>query len=161
MSHVAILALRAIVLVIGLGAAIAQAAVLFPVFVQTLAQERDFTTVPVPLAALVVVLAACAEAALVSIWQLLSMVRRGAIFTQRAFRWVDVIIGAGVVATLVLAILAVFVFFVVVPLEDAPGLVAITGGAALCGAAFVLLMVVMRGLLRSATTLQSELAEVV
>ncbi|WP_150308072.1 DUF2975 domain-containing protein [Planctomonas psychrotolerans] len=161
MSSPVILALRALVIVLGLGAVIAQAAVLFPVFVQTVAQEEDFTTVPVAIAVLVVVLAACAEAALFAIWQLLSMVRRDAIFTPRAFRWVDLIIGAGLVVTVILLALSVYVFVVILPIEDAPGLLAITGGAALCAAAFVLLMVVMRGLLRSATSLRSELAEVV
>ena len=47
------------------------------------------------------------------------------------------------------------------PRLDAPGLVVLAGTAVLGAASFVALMVVMRGLLRSATTLQGELAEVV
>jgi hypothetical protein len=46
-------------------------------------------------------------------------------------------------------------------IDDAPGLVLIGGGVAIGGAAFALLMVVMRGLLRSATMLRRELEEVV
>jgi hypothetical protein len=45
--------------------------------------------------------------------------------------------------------------------DDAPGLILVGGGIALAGAAFSLLMLVMRGLLRKATMLRSELAEVV
>ena len=47
------------------------------------------------------------------------------------------------------------------PPLDAPGLTAFALGGVICAAAFVLLMIVMRGLLRSATGLRSELAEVV
>lgn len=42
-----------------------------------------------------------------------------------------------------------------------PGVVLALGAAAIGGTAFVLLMVVMRGLLRTATELKSELDEVV
>lgn len=160
MSHLSILALRALVLVIGLAAVIVQAALLFPVFTQTLAQEQDLTFLPVPIVVLGVALAACVEAALIAVWVLLSMVRRDAIFTSRAFRWVDVIIGAGIVATLLVCGFGIPVIGVGVR-DDAPGLIAIVGGLVVAGVAFVLLMIVMRGLLRSATAMQTELSEVV
>ncbi|WP_309131357.1 DUF2975 domain-containing protein [Brevibacterium sp.] len=160
MSRIAILALRALVLLIGLGAVIVQIALLFPVFTQTLAQERDFTFLPLPIVVLGVALAVCVEAALIAIWALLSMVRRDAIFTQRAFRWVDVIIGAGLVATLLVGGFGILVIGIALR-DDAPGLIAIVGGVVVAGLAFVLLMIVMRGLLRNATAMRSELSEVV
>ncbi|BDI23688.1 DUF2975 domain-containing protein [Herbiconiux sp. L3-i23] len=103
----------------------------------------------------------CLQVALVAVWALLSRVRRDAIFTDGAFRWVDVIIWSGVVATVLLTAVAAHIVLVVEPRLDAPGLIVIIGGAVILAAAFVLLMVVMRGLLRSATNLRDELAEVV
>jgi hypothetical protein len=54
---------------------------------------------------------------------------------------------AGFVAALLLAALCVHAG----EIDDAPGLVLIGGGVALGGAAFALLMLMMRGLLRSAS----------
>ena len=97
------------------------------------------------------------QVGLFAVWVLLSMVRRDVIFDQRAFRWVSVVTAAGPVAALPVA--AVCMHFGEV--DDAPGLILIGGAIALAGAAFALLMLVMRGLLRKATTLRDELAEVV
>ncbi|WGW12511.1 DUF2975 domain-containing protein [Saxibacter everestensis] len=160
MSHFAILALRALVILIGLGALILQLVLIFPVYANTVANESDVTILPVPYAVLGVALAVCVEVALVAVWVLLSMVRRGAIFTQRAFRWVDAIIVAGLAATVLVLAFGIHLIGVAMR-DDAPGVIVFVGGAVMAGMAFVLLMVVMRGLLRSATALQSELAEVV
>ena len=100
---------------------------------------------------------ASVEVGLFAVWVLLSMVRQGIIFDQRAFRWVGVVTATGPIAALPVA--AVCMHFGEV--DDAPGLILIGGGIALVGVAFALLMLVMRGLLRKATMLQSELAEVV
>ncbi|MCK7624744.1 DUF2975 domain-containing protein [Streptomyces sp. RS10V-4] len=43
---------------------------------------------------------ACVRVALAAGWRLLAMVRRGALFTPRAFRRVDLITGAATAATL-------------------------------------------------------------
>src|SRR5690554_3535492 len=60
------------------------------------------------------------EVALVCIWRLLTMVRRDTVFSAAAFRYVDVIIGAAIAAT----VLAVVLSFVLAPGEDvAPGVV--------------------------------------
>jgi hypothetical protein len=93
------------------------------------------------------------------------MVQRDAIFTQRAFRWVDVIIGASVVATVLALGVAGHLAVAEIPSPDdgmdvESALVAATAGVAV-GAAFAMLMVVMRSLLRKATSLQREMAEVV
>ena len=161
MSNLAILALRGLISITALVTLAVQFAVLFPVAANALAQEGDADTVDVPVAIIMFALALSLEAVLVALWALLSMVRRGGIFSDRAFRWVDVIIAAGVAATAMLAVLAGYLIVTVALPADAPGLILICGGLVVAGAAFVLLMLVMRGLLRSATALQSELAEVV
>jgi hypothetical protein len=154
MSPLVIRTLRVLLAVLALGALGAQ--VVIVVLVAT-HPETDLTDRAVSYALLGVAAIACAQAALVALWVLLSMVRRGAIFDERAFRWVDVITGAGFVTALLVAALCAHVG----ELDDAPGLILIGGGVAVAGAAFALLMIVMRGLLRSATGFRRELDGVV
>ena len=158
MTTVSIWLLRAALVVLALGTLVGQI-VIIP------AIGRDHggisAAAPVPFTVLAIGVAVSFQVALVCTWALLSKIRRGAIFTKRAFRWVDVIIGAGVLATVLLLGIAVLVYLVIEPPLDAPGLVVIALGAAVGGGALVLLMVVMRGLLRSAADMQSELEEVV
>jgi hypothetical protein len=158
MSQIAILLLRLALVVLALGALVGQV-VIIPAIGRDLGGISDQATVPFTIIGIGV--AACFQVAIVGTWMLLSMIRRGAIFTTRAFRWVDLIIGAGVVAALLLLGLAVLTYVVIEPPLDAPGLVVMALGAALGGGAFVLLMFVMRGLLKNATNLQAELEEVV
>lgn len=118
-----------------------------------------------PYVAVAVVGVACVQAVLVATWMLLGMVRRGAIFTPRAFRWVDVTIVASVVATLLSLGVAGHLLLAPVPSPtDGMDLLGALGGALVCavvGAAFALLVGVLRGLLRKAIEMRAELSEVV
>jgi hypothetical protein len=155
MSHLVILALRVLLILFALGALGAQVAIVVVVATHLAGSEVAFLAVLYSVLGVAAI--ACVEVALVALWVLLSMVRRGAIFHERAFRWVDVISAAGLVGALLVAALCVHAG----EIDDAPGLVLIGLGVAVGGAAFALLMVVMRGLLRSATVLRHELDEVV
>jgi amino acid transporter len=116
----------------------------------------EFAYLAPRLVALALVTILCVQVALVAVWALLDLVRRRAIFDRRAFRWVDVIIGSILVATvLVIAVTGVVLN------TGPPGLVLLLGAAIIGGVGLALLMVVMRGLLASATELETELAEVV
>jgi len=104
--------------------------------------------------------------ALLATLMLLSMVTRDAIFTARAFLWVNAVIGCIAFATVVTAAVAAHLFFFGIP--DPPdndmqslGLFLGTGACAALGVTFVLLMLVMRQLLRQAVELRTEMAEVV
>ena len=154
MSQLVILGLRALLVLLGLGALTGQGLIVFAV---ATAPDLDLTDRGVAYAALGFGAIACLEVALVALWVLLSMVRRDVIFDERAFRWVDVITVAGLVASVLLAAFCAHVG----ELDDAPGLVLIGLGIGVGGIAFALLMVVMRGLLRNATLLRRELDEVV
>ena len=150
--------LRVALVVLLLGSVFAQ--LLVPVYasqVGTTFPEVAYLVVPYSVAAILFI--ACGQVALLVVWRLLSMIGGGVIFTRRALRWVDVIIACGVVATALSA--GVWVHM----LNFVPGgggpmgvyLVAVV----VAGLAFVLLMVVMRGLLESAIADRTELDETI
>lgn len=93
------------------------------------------------------------------VWRLLTMVGRGTVFSHAAFRYVDLVIGAIVTASVLLVSLAVVARFAnhSVP-EDAvaPGLIGLICGFALVVAGVALLVYVMRTLLAQAVALDSE-----
>jgi len=100
----------------------------------------------------------------ICIWQLLTMVRRGSVFSTAAFRYVDVIIGAVAAASVLAFLMAVLL----APGEVAPGIVGLICGASLVIAGIALLVFVMRMLLAQAVAreaeakrLRSELDEVI
>lgn len=107
----------------------------------------------------------------ISILRLLTLVRHGRVFSPRAFRFVDLIIGA--VAAEAVLVFAVAVLGAVVNRmtpgdELAPGLIGMICGAALVIAGVALVIYVQRQLLVQATEtlaraegLQSELDEVI
>lgn len=88
----------------------------------------------------------------VCVWMLLTKVRRGSIFAETSFRYVNVIIGAILVAAALTWILAA----VLAPGTTAPGLVALIGGAGVVLAGMALLVVVMKALLRQAIDREAE-----
>jgi hypothetical protein len=108
---------------------------------------------------------ACVQVALAAVGVLLGMVERDAVFSRRAFRWVDTVIGATVVATLLAFGVAVHLAVAEIPTpDDGMQTLGALGAAVACvgaGAAFAMLVVVMRGLLGKATALRGELARVV
>ncbi len=99
----------------------------------------------------------CAEAVVVATWKLLSLVRRDRIFSEAAFTWVNLILTAIGAAWVVLT-----GFFLWVGLgADDPGvpllLFLLVVGVAVVG----LLILVMRALLRQATTFRTDLEAVI
>lgn len=108
----------------------------------------------------------CIQVALIATWMLLNMIDRQALFTQRAFLWVDTIIGASVAATLLSLGVIGHLMFAGVPEPPGQDMAALSalGAAMVCtwvGAAFAMLVTILRGLLRKAADLQAEMAEVV
>ena len=118
-----------------------------------------------PYTVLAVLGVACVQVALVAVWRLLGMARHGAIFAPRAFRWVDVVIGSSAVATALAIGAASHLAVAEIPSPDdgmeITGALAAAITAAGIGASFAMLTVIMRSLLRKATALQTEMAEVI
>lgn len=98
------------------------------------------------------------------VWQLLTKVRAGSVFTTSSFRYVDIIIGSISAA----ALLTLAVGVLLAPGDVAPGVVGLICGASLVLVGMALLVVVMKALLRQAierereaTALRSELNEMI
>jgi hypothetical protein len=156
MNRHAIRALRALILFFGLMAVFGQT-VIVPISAVSMSRTfPEFAFIAVPFTIIAIATLACIQVALVAVWALLAMVQRGSIFTGRAFRWVDVIIGASLAATALILAAAIGTLQ-----TGPPGLMLALSGVALVGGAIALLLLVMRGLLRTATALEGELAEVV
>jgi len=157
MNNLASRLLRVALVVLLLGTVLAQ--VLLPVFGSEegrIYPELAYLVVPYSVAGIVAI--ACGQVALLVVWRLLSLVNGGVIFTRRALRWVDVITACAAVATVMCAGPMVHLLFFV----GVGGPLILWLAACLAGGlAFVLLMVVMRGLLESAIADRTELAEVI
>lgn len=119
--------------------------------------EVAYLVVPYSVAGIVFI--GCGQVALLVVWRLLSMVNGRVIFTRRALRLVDVITACAAVAT-VLSLVVLIHMLGFVPGGGGPiiYLVAASIGG---GLAFVLLMIVMRGLLELAIADRTELDEVI
>ena len=123
------------------------------------ARFPEVANLVVPYSAAAILFIGCGQVALLVVWRLLSLVDGGVIFTRRAVRWVDVILACAAVATLLSAGVLIHMLGFV-PGGGGPMIyylaACITGGLA-----FVLLMVVMRGLLLAAVADRAELDEVI
>ena len=163
MGKLTVRALRAVLAVVLTGTVFIQA-----LMVWALVSGSDPESGPLPLTPLRVITIlgiGTAQVALVCVWRLVTMVRRGTVFSHAAFRYVDVIIGAIAAAALV--------WFAVTALNapgqrDDPGVTLIMGGigVAILGAALIVL--VLRILLAQAVArdveaaqMQAELDEVI
>jgi hypothetical protein len=119
----------------------------------------------VPILVILVLGIAAAQTVLVCVWRLVTMVRRGTVFSYAAFRYVHIVIGAFSAAALLLFSLGV----VLAPGEEvAPGIVLLLGGVGLAVFGVALIVLVLRMLLAQAvardgeaTRMQAELAEVI
>jgi hypothetical protein len=158
MNGLAIGLLRIALVVVLLGSVLAQ--VLMPVFaseVGTNFPEVAYLVVPYSMAAILFI--GCGQVALLVVWRLLSLVSGGVIFTRRSERWVDLITGCAAVATVLSAGVLIHMLGFV-PGGGGPAIYYLAACVA-GGLAFMLLMVVMRGVLESAIADRNELAEVI
>lgn len=130
-----------------------------PATVSSLAQiYPEFAQLVVPGIVVGGVFALCAQVLLVCVWRLITLVRVDSIFTERAFVWVDVAIGAVALAT-VLVVTALVILQIAGASPPSISLLCLIG--AIVGAGLSLLLGVMRGLLRKASQLEHDLSEVV
>jgi hypothetical protein len=123
------------------------------VMVPLLAIDLEDVDVRVPVVVIVVLGIVTVQVTMVCVWRLLTMVRRGTVFSHAAFRYVDVVFGAVVAASLLTFGLGV----TLAPGEDvAPGVVLLIGGVAVLVAGIALIVLVLRMLLAQAVALDAE-----
>ena len=110
-----------------------------------------------PLTAIAVFLILCIQVVIVCTWKLLTRFKEDRIFSEDSLVWVDIIVWAIAAGWVVLSGLLLFVGFN----ADDPGapmlLFLMTIGVTVLG----LLMIVMRALLRQATTLRTDMEAVI
>ncbi|MGW3680828.1 DUF2975 domain-containing protein [Streptomyces prasinus] len=165
MGKLTVLALRAVLVVLLAGSVFVQA-----VMVPLLAMDFDdadaaLASVRTPVIVIVVLGVVTAQVVLVCVWRLVTMVRRGTVFSLGAFRYVHVVIGAFVAAAFLVFALAV----VLAPGEAvAPGVVLLLGGVVVAILGVALVVLVLRMLLAQAVArdieaarMRAELAEVI
>lgn len=110
-----------------------------------------------PLTAVAVFWVLCVQVVIVATWKLLTLVTTDRIFTEPSLVWVDTIVWAIVAAWMVLLGVWLYVGFN----ADDPGMPMLLTLVLIAGAVLGLLVVVMRTLLRQATTLRSDMEAVI
>ncbi|GAA2247792.1 DUF2975 domain-containing protein [Streptomyces indiaensis] len=163
MGKLTLCALRAVLVVLLVGTVLVQASMAGALVSGS--DPEDGSLPLTPLRVITILGLASAQAALVCVWRLVTMVRRRTVFSRAAFRYVDVVIGA--------LVLAALVWFGVTVLNAPgqradPGVTVIMGGIGLAILGVALIVLVLRMLLAQAVArdveasqMQAELNEVV
>lgn len=159
MNESVLIALRVVLVMTFLGALLGQIVVVPTLASDSAAIFPEVAFLATPYVLVGIAAIACLQVVLFAIWILLARVQDNSIFSGDAFGWVNVIIWSAAAATLLVLLLGMHLFGVMK--LGGPGVLLAVGGAAVCGTAFVLLMVVMRALLRNATTMERDLAEAI
>ena len=165
MGKLTVLALRIVLAMVLAGSLFVQL-VMMPMLAIDLDElDPDYAYLRTPLVAIPVLGIATVQVTCVCVWRLVTMVRRGTVFSHAAFRYVDIVIGAVVAASLLM-----FTFGTILAPGDAvsPGIVLLIGGAGVLVAGIALIVLVLRLLLAQAVArdaeanhLQAELDEVI
>ncbi|TRO58143.1 MULTISPECIES: DUF2975 domain-containing protein [unclassified Streptomyces] len=163
MGKLTVRALRAVLGVVLAGTVFVQAGM---VWVLVSGNDPEDGSLPLtPLRVITILGMTSVQVTLVCVWRLVTMVRRGTVFSHAAFRYVDGVIGAIVAAALL--------WFTVTAINapgqrDDPGVTVIMGGIGLAILGVALIVLVLRMLLTQAvardieaTQMQAELNEVI
>ncbi|MBK5990625.1 MULTISPECIES: DUF2975 domain-containing protein [Streptomyces] len=163
MGKLAVRALRAVLVVVLTGTVFVQALMVWALVGGN--DPEDGSLPLTPLRVITILGIGTAQVALVCVWRLVTMVRRGTVFSHAAFRYVDVIIGAIVAAALV--------WFAVTAINapgqrEDPGVTLIMAGVGVAVLGVALIVLVLRMLLAQAVArdveaaqMQAELGEVI
>lgn len=146
-----------VILVCGLAGSLFVQAWMVPLVAVDLEEAAAPGTIRLWLPVILVLGIATVQLTMVCVWRLLGMASRDTVFTPRALRWVDVIIGAVLVAAVLLFALGTLL----APTDVPPGIVLLIGGAGGLVLGVALLVGVLRVLLVQAAGLRNELDEVI
>ncbi|MFR9757792.1 DUF2975 domain-containing protein [Streptomyces sp. TR06-5] len=161
MGKLTVGALRAVLVLVLTGTVLVQT-----LLVWALATDQQEGSLPItPMRVIVLLGMVSVQVAGVCVWRLVTMVRRGTVFSHAAFRYVDIVIGAIVTAALLwFAITAVNA----PGQREDPGVTLIMAGIGVAILGVALIVLVLRMLLAQAvardveaTRMQAELEEVI
>ncbi|MFD8024785.1 DUF2975 domain-containing protein [Streptomyces lavendulae] len=161
MGKLTVGALRAVLVVVLVGTVLVQVGMVW-----ALATDPEDGSLPLtPLRVITMLGMVSAQVVMVCVWRLVTMVRRGTVFSHAAFRYVDGVIGAIVSAALLW--FAVTIVNAPGQRED-PGVTVIMGGIGVAILGVALIVLVLRMLLAQAVArdveaarMQAELDEVI
>ncbi|WP_405444754.1 DUF2975 domain-containing protein [Streptomyces erythrochromogenes] len=152
MGKLTVLALRAVLAVVFAGTVFVQAGMVWAL----VTGEKEGSLPLTPMRVIVALGMVAAQVALVCVWRLTAMVRRGTVFSHAAFRYVDGVIGAiTAVAVLWFAVTAVNA----PGQREDPGVTVIMGGIGLAILGVALIVLVLRMLLAQAVARDGEAAQ--
>jgi hypothetical protein len=156
MGNVTVLALRAVLVVLGAGSVFVQT-VMVPLLVMDLEGiDPDLAHLRTSVPVITVLGVVTVQVVLVCVWRLVTMMRRGTVFSHAAFRYVHIVIGAFVAAAALVFALAV----VLAPGEAvAPGVVLLICGVVVAILGVALIVLVLRMLLAQAVARDVEAAK--
>ncbi|MGX7672697.1 DUF2975 domain-containing protein [Plantactinospora sp. DSM 117369] len=120
-------------------------------------ESPDLAYLRWPMTAVSVFWVLCVQVVIVATWKLLTMVKNDRIFSEASLAWVDAILWAIAAGWVVLVGVLLYVGFN----SDDPGLPLLLFLMSIGVAVLGLLMVVMRALLRQATTLRTDMEAVI
>jgi hypothetical protein len=156
MNNVTTQALRALLAAALAGSVFLQVVMVPLVFKDMDGADQDVLDVRVPVLVIIVLGIVTTQVVMVCLWRLVTMVRRGTVFSHASFRFVNIIIGAIAAASALTFGLGV----VLAPGEAvAPGVVLLIGCAAAVIAGIALVVAVMRSLLAQAVAREAEASQ--
>lgn len=158
MHRTAIVTLKTLILVLTALLLVCQVAVVPAVAQQMVDRSPQLDYLQVPGILVTVGFLLGVQVALVCVWRLLSLVRASIIFSDTAFTYVNIVLGMVALATLL--IVGSFITLAIAGVAS-PSVTILCMLGIVVGSGLALLVVVMRGLLRQASQLERDLAEVV
>jgi hypothetical protein len=149
MGKLTVYALRAVLAVVLAGTVFVQVGMVVAMVTKPVEGSLPLT----PLRVVTILGMLAVQVAVVCVWRLVAMVRRGTVFSNAAFRYVDIVIGAIVAMALV--------WFAVTAINapgqrDDPGVTLIMGGIGVGILGVALIVLVLRMLLAQAVARDSE-----
>ncbi|QRP48439.1 DUF2975 domain-containing protein [Amycolatopsis sp. FDAARGOS 1241] len=152
MGKLTVQTLRAVLVVVLAGTVFVQVSMVWALAAKPVTGSLPLT----PLRVVTILGMLSVEVAVVCVWRLVTMVRRGTVFSHAAFRYVDGVIGAIVAAALV--------WFAVTAINapgqrEDPGVTLIMGGIGVAILGVALIVLVLRMLLAQAVARDGEAAQ--
>ena len=159
MGRQTILVLRTVLVALLAGSVMVQVVFVPLLYIDMRELDPDLAYVRVPLVVIAILAVLAAQAVLVCVWKLTTMAGRGTVFSNDAFRYVDVIIGsvtAAAVLVLAFAVLLATTNRNVPGDAVAPGMVLLICGGSVAVFGVALVVLVLRMLLVQAVTRDAE-----